>query len=378
MEEFPRGGLPPIQFLETDATTIADQIIAAYEGIAGRTLAPADPVRMFLLSLAAMITQTNNAVSRAFLMNFLSYAVGPFLDALGRLMGVERQPASFATTTVRFTLSAVQGAPLIIPTGTQVSVGQRVFATTEPLVIDAGDLLGDVTARAVVAGPAMNGISVGEVKTIVNPIPFVQSAANLTETSGGAAEEVDSVYAERIRLAPDSFSTAGPEAAYIYWTRSASPAIEDVVIDTPSGGYVDVYIILQGGVVPGPSDPILDEVSAVLSAVKVRPIGDFVTVKPPAIVTTTVGVRWWLRTADIARVGQIDAAVAAAVQDYVAWQTRVIGRDIVPDEIVTRALAAGAKRVIIDNPSFTVVGPTSIAQIDAGDITITYEGSEDD
>lgn len=378
MTVFPRGDLPPIQFLETSASVIEREIIETYEQITGRTLAPGDPVRLFLLSLAAVIIQLCNANDDAMKQNLLSYARGLFIDHIGALMGVQRHPPSFASTTIRFTLSAAQASGLIVPVGTQVAAGQRIFATREVLVIPVGITTGDVSADALVAGPEMNGIAVGRIKTIVNPIPFVQGAENITETSGGAPVEDDESLVERIRNAPESFSTAGAEDAYVYWTYTASPAIADVVIDVPQGGYVDVYVLLQGGVVPGPTDPILALVYDTLSPKKVRPVGDFVTIKPPEIVPFTLTLRYWIRARDLPRVGQIDDDVRAAVADYIAWQTHKIGRDIVPDELSCRTMGAGAKRVVIDSPAFQPVTAIQVAQIDPNDVVIVYEGAEDD
>ncbi|MFD2089923.1 baseplate J/gp47 family protein [Brevibacillus brevis] len=54
------------------------------------------------------------------------------------------------------------------------------------------------------------GIQWGKLNQLVDPLPFVQSVSNVTESGGGADEEDDDSYAERIRQAPESFSVAGP------------------------------------------------------------------------------------------------------------------------------------------------------------------------
>ncbi len=45
--------------------------------------------------------------------------------------------------------------------------------------------------------------------------------------------EADENYIQRILLSPESFSTAGPELAYIYFAKSAHPDIVDVAVDVP-------------------------------------------------------------------------------------------------------------------------------------------------
>ena len=67
-ETFPRFGLPELNFLTVDATANEQRIIGKYEEITGRTLANGDPVRLFLLSLAAestMLRQAFNQIGRA-------------------------------------------------------------------------------------------------------------------------------------------------------------------------------------------------------------------------------------------------------------------------------------------------------------------------
>ena len=54
-ETLPRWGLKDISFLTTDPAQIEAEIITTFEKASGRTLAAGDPVRLFLLSLAAPV-----------------------------------------------------------------------------------------------------------------------------------------------------------------------------------------------------------------------------------------------------------------------------------------------------------------------------------
>ena len=63
--------------------------------------------------------------------------------------------------------------------------------------------------------------------------PYVASVANLDATHGGDdgepyTPEGDDRLRERIRLAPNALSVAGPEQAYVYWAMTADPDIADV------------------------------------------------------------------------------------------------------------------------------------------------------
>ena len=58
--------LPDIDFLDTDTETIKNSIVTVAEGILGRTLARADPLRIFLNALALIIIQQRVAFNHAF------------------------------------------------------------------------------------------------------------------------------------------------------------------------------------------------------------------------------------------------------------------------------------------------------------------------
>ena len=61
---------------------------------------------------------------------------------------------------------------------------------------------------------------------------------------------------------------------------------------------------------------------------------------------------------------------------YIKWQTTEIGKDINPSELVKRVIAAGAKRVVVTSPVFTVISDTTVAQCSGK--SISYGGLEDD
>ena len=80
------------------------------------------------------------------------------------------------------------------------------------------------------------------------------AVSNTTVSAGGVEIEGDEAYRERVLLAPESFSVAGPVGAYQYWARQASPAVVDVHVanDTdgggqPIGGRVAVTVLAKDG-----------------------------------------------------------------------------------------------------------------------------------
>lgn len=374
-ETLPRWELPEVSFVDTDPENIKAEIITRYETAAGRTLATADPIRIFLLSVADVIIQQRVLINMAAQNNLLSYATGEYLDALGEYLLVSRLPASPAVTNIRFTLSQALTEVYVIPAGTEITNGVVTFATDRELLIDAGDLTGDVSASCTVAGESGNGYLPGQLTTIVRPMTFVASAENTNETYGGADVESDADYAERIRLAPNAFSVAGPIKAYIFYTKSVSSAIIDVSVDSPTPGVVNVYPLLEGGVIPDTT--LLDRVLETLSADDVRPLTDDVHALQATAVPYTINVRYFIKNADKNKAETIRAAVAEAVENYRLWQQGKIGRDIVPAELVRAVMNAGACR--LDNTlspnTYTELTKTQVAQCDPDeDMTVTFGG----
>lgn len=371
--------LPDIQLVPVDADEIVQSIISTYEAAAGRTLAPGDPVRIFLQAIASIIVQQRNLINDAAKLNLLRYARDEYLDQIGAYVETTRLDASAAIVTVRFMLSAIQSSAIPIPVGTRVTPGNNLFfATSSAAEIPAGSQFADVTCVCLEPGTIGNGYLPGQISTLVDPIPFVVSVSNTTTSSGGADVESDDAYRERIYTAPERFSVAGPSGAYQYWARTANAGIMDVHVHSPSPGEVNVVVLMQGGELP--TQDILDAVYGVLNDKTVRPLTDLVTVSAPDAVNYAVNVEYWIDSTQATEVAAIQARVQQAVQDYVLWQKSAIGRDINPSELIKRIMIAGARRVEVNSPVYQVLGNTELAVIadPNTDITVTYGGLEDD
>lgn len=376
-ETIPRWGLPEVNFLETDAETIRSQIITGFEQASGDTLAAGDPRRLFLLSIADVIIQQRTAINLAAQQNLLSYAQGGYLDALGQLLAVERMAESKAVTTIEFTLSQALGSVYTIPAGTQVTNGVVTFETDEDLLIPIGQTKGEVSASCTVAGPVGNDYLAGQISTIVTPMTFVSGAQNRTITTGGADAESDPDFADRIRLAPNSFSVAGPEKAYVYHAKSVSPAIIDVKVDSPTPGEVDVYVLLTDGTLP--TEDTLEQIEAHLSDEDIRPLTDYVVVKAPTASNYEIELHYWISQEDSSKAAQIQADVEAAVEQYRLWQQTKIGRDITPGKLLQLVFAAGASRVDdskLKPAAWKKLEAMQVAQCTK--VSVVYEGYKDE
>lgn len=340
------------------------------------TLPLASPHRMILQAAAVQIYQAMQYIDRAGKQNLLKYAYADYLDNLALLKGVTRLPAAAATVTIRFTLSAERDSITVIPQGTRVSAGGDVyFAVDEYTELPAGILTADVPATCGVTGTVGNGFGIGELTTLVDPIPFVASVSNTTISAGGADVESDANLAERIYLAPGAYSTAGPELSYLYHAKQYSAAVGDVVATSDQeAGKVHIIFLQSDGGSPGPE--LIEGLREYLMDGNVRPLTDLVEVSAPEEVSYSIDLTYYINQSDSSRALAIQTAVTAAVEEYHRWQ-RAIGRDINPSKLVALVMAAGAKRVEVTAPTYTPVDDTSVPAL-SGEARVTYGGLEHD
>lgn len=375
--------LPDISFIEYKTVDdVKASMVADYEAYmteaAGKTytLPRVSRDRFKLYAAAAQIYQAMKYVDIKGKMDTVKYSVGDFLDLLGAFRcGATRNQAAAAVTTIRFTLSAARASVTAIPQGTRIAAGQLFFETSVYTEIPAGDLTADIPATCMTAGETGNGLAPGELKTLVDPVPYVQSVENTSTSSGGADRESDESFAARIFIAPGKYSTAGSRNGYEYHVQDYSSAIGGVHVSSDqAAGTVDIVFVMADGSLP--SAEMISAMSQHMSAETLRPMNDLVTVRAPAEVKYTVSLTYYINQSDNNRAVAIQQAVSAAVDSYVAWQ-RKIGRDINPSKLLALVMGAGAKRAQITAPIFTAIPADSIAAID-GAASITYGGLEDD
>lgn len=375
--------LPDISFIEYKTVDdVKTSMVADYEAYmteaTGKTytLPRVSRDRFKLYAAAAQIYQAMKYVDIKGKMDTVKYSVGDFLDLLGAFRcGATRNQAAAAVTTIRFTLSAARASVTAIPQGTRIAAGQLFFETSVYTEIPAGDLTADIPATCMTAGETGNGLAPGELKTLVDPVPYVQSVENTSTSSGGADRESDESFAARIFIAPGKHSTAGSRNGYEYHVQDYSSAIGGVHVSSDqAAGTVDIVFVMADGSLP--SAEMISAMSQHMSAETLRPMNDLVTVHAPAEVKYTVSLTYYINQSDNNRAVAIQQAVSAAVDSYVAWQ-RKIGRDINPSKLLALVMGAGAKRAQITAPIFTAIPADSIAAID-GAASITYGGLEDD
>ena len=222
-----------LNFIETSADEIVSDVLEQLENGVAEPLYPGDERRIFGDALAAVIVSVFNSVNDACRQKMLRYARGEVLDALGENRDVTRLASTYATTTLRFSISETLASNIVIPAGLRVSNDfSHYFLTDQTVVLYAGALSVDVTATAENGGADYNGIAPGEIATIIDisEAAMIDSVKNITETAGGGDVEGDDAYRERIREAENKLSTAGPAKAYKYWALSANALVSDAVV----------------------------------------------------------------------------------------------------------------------------------------------------
>lgn len=349
-----------------------------YKEITGRDLIlqEADPIRLLAYSNCLLLYQIAQYADRAGKMALLKYSYGDYLDNIGALKGIRRNPGATAKTRIRFILSAERPGTTIIKSGVRVTASDGVyFITTDILEIPAGELYGEVNAECREIGTKGNGYAIGVIKTLVDPVAYVERIENMTVSSGGADLETDENLAERIFLAPSSWSTAGPDDAYKYWVRTFNPAIGDVMVESETPGEVDIFFILQDGQIP--DQTMIQELADYLSNEEIRPLTDQVIVRAPEIQEYRIDLTYYINKSDRTKTSQIHENIQIAVQEYMKWQRAKIGRDINPDQLRKRLVSAGAKRLEIREPVFEAISHASIALIGKEPVAL-YGGIEDD
>ncbi|MCF6221636.1 MAG: baseplate J/gp47 family protein [Robiginitomaculum sp.] len=178
--------------------------------------------------------------------------------------------------------------------------------------------------------------------------------------------ETDDDFRQRIQLAPEGFSTAGPVGAYEFHAQSVSGKILDIYVDTPTPGVVHVYVMEDIAAAPISAQLILD-VGAALNQDEIRPLTDQVTVLPAEIVNYDVTAALTLGAGQdaISILASAEASLTAYVQNR-----RKFGQNISRSGLLAALHVGGVENVDLTAPSNGVaLTQTQVAL--AGTLTVT-------
>lgn len=125
-----------------------------------------------------------------------------------------------------------------------------------------------------------------------------------------------------------------------------------VTIKSVDAGCINIFALMEDG--SPASQTVKDLILAACNDETVRPLTDKVSVLDPDTISYNIDLTYY-RSEDIdATAADVEAAVNAAVDEYVLWQSAKIGRDINPSKLIQLIMATGiVKRVVVSEPVFT-------------------------
>ena len=341
------------EFFPADEDALVAELVADYEQRTGVSVQPASLDKLLIQWVAHALQIERVRANYIGNQNLPSRAEGENLDELAQLFGeLERPDAQPAVSTERFYISAEQETAILVPQGTRVTdvSGGLVWETTEDAYIAIGETSVDVPIRCQTPGAVGNGYAPGQISTAIDLIDYFDRCENVTSSDAGADAATDDEYSELMRTSQDAASTAGPQGGYEYIAKQVSTEIADVVANTPEAGKVALYLLMADGT-PA-QEEIKNAAAEACSAETKRPLTDSVSVGDPETVEYDVSVRYYIPSDSSLSSAAIEEAVSTAVQEYIAWQSAKLGRDINPSKLVSLLMQTGVKRVEVSSPAY--------------------------
>jgi phage-related baseplate assembly protein len=196
---------------------------------------------------------------------------------------------------------------------------------------------------------------------------FATERMQVEDETGSLVQEDDDRLRRRVQLAPEAFSVAGPEGAYIYHALSAAPWARDATAIMTSPGRVRVTLLREGA---DPIPTLAERETVRLSLIDndVRPLTDMVELLGPQVVRTEI-------TATLTLYPGPDGSVVrdrafSALSDWVE-SNRMLGMNLRRSALFSKLHQEGVHSVELASPAEDIVlGPTEVYAIDAIKVTV--------
>ncbi|MBJ9373709.1 baseplate J/gp47 family protein [Acinetobacter sp. TGL-Y2] len=167
-----------------------------------------------------------------------------------------------------------------------------------------------------------------------------------------AVYESDDAFRERIQLAFDTLSVAGPEAAYKKIARDSDGRVGDVTVVSPQPAYITLTILQADSQNGSASAELIQIVEKSVNAEDKRPIGDRVTVQSAQIINYSIDAKLFIGK-DPEAATLLQQAIKN-VTDYATKQKR-LGRSIRMSAVYAALHIDGVSRVELTSPTADVV-----------------------
>lgn len=202
---------------------------------------------------------------------------------------------------------------------------------------------------------------------------FATQRMQVEDEKGNLVDEADDRLRRRVQLAPEAFSVAGPEGAYVYHALSAASWARDATAIMTSPGRVRVTM-LRAGDDPAPSLAEREDVRMSLIDNDVRPLTDIVEVLAPRVHRIAIDATLTLYPGPDGNLVQ-SRAVTALTQWLEA--NRMLGMNLRRSAIFSKLHQEGVHSVKLTSPATDLVlGLTEVYAIDA--ITVTVASLRDE
>lgn len=334
MSQIPLSDLPEPQVIPNDYAGTLSRLKKNYEVGTGYYPLISDPETFLLEQTAYERELLVDDINREARQNLLAFGGDAMLDHQGASVDCSRLPASHALTTLQLTLKPGHPAFVLLPGFTvRAKDGQSLFATTAPVPVSAAMTSITVVAKCQNAGTQGNGFLPGEITDVVIGHPEVSAANNIEVSQGGSEIEDDDRYRQRIYIAPSKFSVAGPYDAYEYFALTANGAIRSVKVWTPMPNDISICALMAEGETA--TEAIKQEIYAILSDEKVRPLGDRITVEDAEQVNESGSFTLELFNDYTTQAKTIEALFTAALTSTLNRWREQLGRDIVPEALTS-------------------------------------------
>lgn len=211
-----------------------------------------------------------------------------------------------------------------------------------------------------------DAVIISESETLKKTLPVYEGRAFL----GGDTLKLETLEVQSVddELLTASDYTATYQDNLLTITLSDECNLDEikVTIQATQAGVVKIVPICAGGELP--DEEILKDVYEACNADNVRPLTDKVIVSAPDVEEYDIEFTYWTTRADEARVVKNVEGEGGAIDQYVSWQSSVLGADLNPDQLKRCILTpesddhTGATRVTITKPVFKELSPITLAK----------------
>lgn len=360
-----------IILIKSDPEEILAEALKLHEELTGERLPPANETTYIYSTIAALLGIIKSEMNQVAVQNYLPYAKNIRLDLKGEKYGDRgsRLEGNHARTTMRCFISTTVDRDVFIPKGTRFSYSNYIFISEAEHYIVMGNLYVDIPVVCETAGD-IGKILIGEIINIVDRYDYFESCENISEVTGGRDMENDDEYRERLRLIPESFTSAGSEGAYRFWVMQSSTLVTDVVIKSPIPNRLEIYVC-NG--IETLSNEEKEKIKTFLDMEDRKALNDEIIIKDPVLYEYNIEIDYYLYKDSASSKELIEERLTERLKKFI--RNREIGQSLNIQDIISICKEdSDIRRVEILSPSNYETDDITLCV--GKNIKLTFKGSE--